>query len=369
MGAELLESWGRAEEALSLVRSQQGNDRLAAPVEARLLVALGRTQEAIGLLRPHLGDWYYLDALVDSTQGAGCNERVIELLRPLAALELRTGEPSSAPGGLARVLERQGRVDEALQVLRAVLDTHDYVSVNAVEEIARMLARHERLQALQESTSRSYGDHAVGELIAKLEELGRTGDALAAARRAAAQHPSSGAVHLAGVLVRQGRADEALQAARPLLGGRDCGCYEQELMADLIEYGRPDVTLRVLAELTADRPNVGDDEDGRHYLAERQERVTRYRIWLHSETGRADEAIAELEALTDDTFSFRREMLAGILEQHGRADEALAVLAASTQDIDAYALGDLLIRQGRAREAFAVFTAQPDTPFASVLAR
>ncbi|MFJ2738067.1 hypothetical protein ACIO3O_00200 [Streptomyces sp. NPDC087440] len=40
--ATLLESWGRTEAALALIRAQEGADRLAAPVEARLLVALGR---------------------------------------------------------------------------------------------------------------------------------------------------------------------------------------------------------------------------------------------------------------------------------------------------------------------------------------
>jgi hypothetical protein len=57
------------------------------------------------------------------------------------------------------------------------------------------------------------------------------------------------------------------------------------------------------------------------------------------------------------------------LENQGRPDEAIAVLAASTESLEAYELGDLLIRQGRAREAFAVFKKDPDAPFSSVLRR
>ncbi|MGW2787768.1 tetratricopeptide repeat protein [Streptomyces populi] len=365
--AELLESWGRAEEALALVRTQVGEDRLAAPVEARLLVAVGRTQEAVDLLRPHLEDWYYLQGLVDATEGAGCDEHVVGLTAPLVEQELQTGRPLLATVMLARVLERQGRLDEAVQALQRHLDTGDSISVNIVEALAQLLARHDRLQDLEELTGRSYGQYAVEELIGKLEALGRIDDALAAAERAAADHPAHGPAHLAGLLVRQGRPDEALEAARPLLAGRDCGCFEQDLAAKLVEHGHPDTAYGLLAELASRPPQVTDDEDGRAYLAEWQEKQARFRIWLLAETGRADEAIAMLEDLTDDEFHLRREMLAGVLENQGRPDEAIAVLAASTESLEAYELGDLLIRQGRAREAFAVFTKDPDASFSSVL--
>ncbi|MEV6297651.1 hypothetical protein AB0M41_46610 [Streptomyces sp. NPDC051896] len=367
--AELLESWGRAEEALALVRTQEGQDRLAAPIEARLLVVLGRAQEAVDLLRLHLEDWYYLRGLVDATKGAGCDEQVVDLMAPFVEQELQTGHPLLATVMLAQVLERQGRVDEAVQALQRNLDTGNSISVNVVEELAQLLARHERLQDLEELTTRSYGQYAIGQLIGKLEELGRTDAAFAAARRAAADHPMRGPAHLADLLVRHGRPDEALEAARPLLADRDCGCYEQGLLTKLVEHGHPDTAYDLLAELASRPPQVTDDEDGRMYLAEWEEKLARLRIWLLSETGRADEAIAILEGLTDDEFYLRRETLAGVLENQGRPDEAIAVLAASTESLEAYELGDLLIRQGRAREAFAVFKKDPDAPFSSVLRR
>ncbi|MHB9863881.1 hypothetical protein [Streptomyces sp. YIM S03343] len=367
--AELLESWGRAEEALALVRTQEGQDRLAAPVEARLLVVLGRVQEGVDLLRPHLEDWYYLQGLVDATKGAGCDEQVVDLMAPFVEQELQTGHPLLATVMLAQVLERQGRLDEAVQALQRNLDNGNSVSVNVVEELAQLLARHERLQELEELTTRSYGRYAVGALIGKLEELGRTDAAFAAARRAATDHPMHGPAHLADLLVRHGRPGEVLEAARALLADRDCGCYEQGLLMKLVEHGHPDTAYDLLAELASLAPRVTDDEDGRMYLAEWEEKLARLRIWLLSETGRADEAIAVLEGLTDDEFYLRREMLAGVLEDQGRPDEAIAVLAASTESLEAYELGDLLIRQGRAREAFAVFTKAPDAPFSSVLRR
>ncbi|MET7290115.1 hypothetical protein [Streptomyces sp. NPDC005573] len=367
--AELLESWGRAEEALALVRTREGEDRLAAPVEARLLVVLGRVQEAIDLLRPHLDDWYYLQGLVDATEGAGRDEQVLELLAHHVEQELRTGRPLQATVMLARVLERQGRLDEAVEALQRNLDTGNSISVNVVEELARLLARHGRLRDLEELTTRSYGQYAVGELIGKLEEAGRTDAAFAAARRAASDRPTRGSALLADLLVRHGRPAEALEAARPLLADRDCGCHEQDLLAKLLEHGHIDTAHDLLAELVSRPPQVSDDEDGRVYLAEWEEKLTGLRIWLLAESGRADEAIGILEGFSDDEFWLRRETLAGILDRQGRPDEAIAVLAASTDSLEAYELSDLLIRQGRAREGFAVFTKAPDAPFSSVLTR
>ncbi|MFD8736069.1 hypothetical protein ACFV06_14300 [Streptomyces sp. NPDC059618] len=367
--AELLENWGRAEEALALVRTQEGQDRLAAPVEARLLVALGRAEEAMDLLRPHLGDWYYLQGLVDATEGAGLDEQVADLIAPLVELEARTSGPLLASVRLAEVLERQGRVDEAARALQRNLDTGSSISVNVVEALAQLLARHDRLRELDDLTTRSYGQYAVGDLIGKLEELGRTEAAFAVARRAAANHGTRGAAHLADLLLRHGRPEEALEAARPLLASRDCGCYEQDLLAKLLDHGHPDTAHDLLAELASKPPRVTDDEDGAAYLAEWEERLTGLRIWLLSETGRADEAVAVLEGFTDDEFFLRRETLAGVLQKQGRHEEAIAVLAASTESLEAYELSDLLIRQGRPREAFAVFTKAPDAPFSSVLGR
>ncbi|MQY40396.1 hypothetical protein SRB17_84290 [Streptomyces sp. RB17] len=279
---------------------------------------------------------------MDATKGAGCDEQVVDLMTPIVEQELQTGHPLLATVMPAQVLERQGRLDEAVQALQRNLGTGNSVSVNVVEELAQLLARHERLQDLEELTKRSYGQYAVGKLIGKLEELGLTDAAFAVARRAAADHPMRGPAHLADLLVRHGRPDEALEAAGPLLADRDCGCYEQGPLMKLVERGHLDTACDLLAELASRPPQLADDEDGRMHLAEWEEKLARLRVWLLSETGRADESIAILEGLTDDEFYLRRETLAGVLENQGRPDEAIAVRL--DREPGSYELGDLLIR-------------------------
>ena len=73
--AELLEEWESIEEAIALARPYaEAGDRPALRFFARLLARHGRGDEAFTLLRPHLGDWFLAEALVDVAEGAGRDE-------------------------------------------------------------------------------------------------------------------------------------------------------------------------------------------------------------------------------------------------------------------------------------------------------
>jgi hypothetical protein len=117
----------------------------------------------------------------------------------------------------------------------------------------------------------------------------------------------------------------------------------------LVDHGRAAVALDVVAE-----------------VAERTEGMEDYlyslRLWLLSEAGRIDEAIAEASAQADDKFGYRADALARPLEKAGRTDEAIAVLAELPTGIGSTDLARLLIQQGRVDEAIAVHRPTQSNP-------
>jgi hypothetical protein len=222
--AELLEGWGRIEEAIALSRPHaQAGDRLALKFFARLLARHGQGREAFDLLHPHLDDWFLADALVDVAASAGRDE---DAASPLAAcIEAghrccdtpscrREAKPSNAVGLLAAIRERQGRVDDAI----ALLHTRDITSVNSRDQLADLLARHDRIEQLRTYAAAEYHGHAAQRLAELLEKHGDVEGAIAIDR-----HPGDspsrrlhGAVQLAQLLTRRGRGDEATEVLRSL---------------------------------------------------------------------------------------------------------------------------------------------------------
>ncbi|ARP73818.1 hypothetical protein LK07_33215 [Streptomyces pluripotens] len=86
VGADVLLRWGRVDQALELARPQgpQENAVDALRDYAEVLVRVGRVEEAIGALGPQLRGGRVLGGLVEMTEGQGCDERVLELLAPIA---------------------------------------------------------------------------------------------------------------------------------------------------------------------------------------------------------------------------------------------------------------------------------------------
>ncbi|NJP98777.1 tetratricopeptide repeat protein [Nonomuraea sp. FMUSA5-5] len=351
VAADLLERQGRVDEAIGLVRAQaEGGERLAWSALARLLARHGRVDEAIEVLRPHLEDWLLLEAVAEATEGHGRDEEVTELLRPAVEDKLRTGEPWNAVILMGRVLERQGRVDEALGLLRRSNEADQYSFANEVEEFTAMLARHDRLEALRELAAEPDGGYAASALADRLAQRGRIDEGIAILRGAPGKWLSKVVHDLVRLLAESGRVDEIVEAARPEMEGRDCGCLLTEVVDVLAANGRAGEAFDLIAEMARHHER---DENLQDFL-------NHQRLMLLAESGRLDEAIAEASTPAEDPYGFRADSLARLLEKAGRADEAIAVLIESGHN-PSYAAG-LLIERGRVEEAVAICRRPSATP-------
>ena len=286
-GAEVCFRWGRAEEALDLVRQGAAASEVWELRDlARVLVRAGRVDEAIEMLAPHLADTALQSALVGMTEGQGRDERVLELLAPLAEQARRiAGEGrwdvhvSLAQKFQAQVLERAGRAGEAITVLGADIAAGRYVALNTLEFYAGLLRRHGRFEELRVLAT---GDHAadtLGDYTQALEEHGRAREAEAVLRRHldTTGHPAHRGA-LVALLSRQGRIDEAVEAARPAFEDPGCGNLLDAVARLLVEGGRPERALELL------------DERSENYIEEHPQSARSMRLWLLAEAGRHQEA-------------------------------------------------------------------------------
>ncbi|GAA0910147.1 tetratricopeptide repeat protein [Virgisporangium aurantiacum] len=338
--AGVLDECGRTDEAIELVRRHltaggpYGATRLAA-----LLARQGRTDEVIGLLGPHVADFVYAEALVALTAGTGRDEEVASLLRErIEADRHRAGRwpnlPPNTEALLVAVLERQGRIDDAVAVLRARLRSGD-ASANHVEHLAEILARHGRERELRLLAAEA--DGAAWPLAVWLEEQGRVDQAVEVLRPLADGGSSNAAAVLAELLTRHGRVDEAVGILRST---PDDECLLTLLCDLLISQGRPDEALAAV-----------DDVAARHGDMWSELRVQRWRVL--AQCGRIEEAIAAARDVPYLTTE-----LADLLVEAGRPDEAITVLRRAQHDAwSTTQLAKLLIQQGHVSEAIEPFRA------------
>ncbi|WP_157852340.1 hypothetical protein [Kitasatospora sp. NRRL B-11411] len=364
VGADVLVRWGRIEQALELSRpagaaGSEGTEDVAAAARdhAEVLVRAGRADEAVDVLAPHLRDRRVLGALVELTEGQGCDERVLELLAPLAEEFRRSpgrgggGGPWEALSGQARVLERSGRADEAIRQFGADVAARRYGPLNNVESYAELLARHgriEELRSLADTESRA----AVPVYVRVLEDAGRAGEAEAYLRGLiAAGKPGWYESMLMELLFRQGRPADGIEAA----AGTFDDLYDDNLLQSalllLAEHGLHDRAIALTQERSPE------------FLAEHEAHWVRSnRWWLMGEAGRAPEALAEIAALPvdgggeadeADEVEDRELTVAWLLAQDGRVAEADALLRGMPGKRAGTQLAELLLRQGRFAEAIA----------------
>ncbi|MFC5746938.1 tetratricopeptide repeat protein [Actinomadura rugatobispora] len=335
--ADLLDGWGRGDEAIALLRPHAG-DRLALPDLAKLLSRHDRTAEAFDLLYPHTKDWFLAQALVDVTAGTDRDEEVAHLLEAYVAdvhrfeAEPWNAEPSNAVDLLATVRERQGRIDEAI----ALLHTRHVGVVNNRDQLADLLVRHGRHDELREYVAGEGGEAAAYCLAELLEERGDVEGAVEVLRPLADGSPNA-AFALAELLARHGRADEAIEVLRPVprsMGG-DPEWVVRKLGTLLADEGRLDEALAFI-----------DAFDGRSW------ELAYERAWLLSYCGRTDEAVTELRAHPEAATWYGAWLISGLLADAGRLDEAIEVLrTGSDAGTNATALAELLIRQGHVKDA------------------
>lgn len=159
--AELLESWGRAEEAIELARPFASTGGLPLEFFAHLLARHGRKDEAVTRLSSGIEDWLLATVLVEIAEGAGRDEDIAALLAARISARhqcdspwsSRGLDPDTAIGLLAMIRERQGRVDDAV----ALLHTRQHItSVNDHDQLADLLARHDRIEELRAYAETEY---------------------------------------------------------------------------------------------------------------------------------------------------------------------------------------------------------------------
>lgn len=351
VGADVLVRWGRTGQALGLAdpRGRNGKVREAWPDYAEVLVGADRVDEAIDVLVPHLCDGRVLRSLVSVTEGQGRDARVLELLAQTAR-ELRDCRTPCGGGDVwevlhaqALVMERLGRVDEAITLLGGDMDAQR-LPQNTVEFYAELLARHGRIEELGELATGVHAAGAVRPYVAALEGLGRVEDAEEHLRRliAAAEYPTRYQGELLELLVRQGRFRAAVEAVAHTFDDLHETNLLQPAILLLAEHGRADEALKLTEERSAE------------FIEESGYWLPSNRWWLMGEAGRCREAIAEIAALTPDEVDDRDLTLAMLLAKDGREDEAVAQLRGCSGRSAATGLAHLLVRQGGSAEALAV---------------
>jgi hypothetical protein len=145
-----------------------------------------------------------------------------------------------------------------------------------------------------------------------------------------------------GLLIRQGRFDDAIETGRHTFDDLYDGNLLQSTMILLAAQARHDKAL----ELTEGRSP--------EFLAENASWLRSNRWWLMGEAGRAREAIEEIEALPAGEVDDRELTIAWLLAQDSRVEQAIARLRPLPGKRAATDLAELLIRQTRFAEAVAV---------------
>jgi thioredoxin-like negative regulator of GroEL len=340
--ADVLESCGRADEALELaIEHAEAGERLAVNYAAGLLRREGRADEAFAMLRPRVADWFHARALVDISDGLGRDQEVIEALGESAAVAGQFERPG-AVGLLATVLERTGRVDEAVSALRRNVQVHNVTHIDLVEHLADLLARHGRHEELRALIDGQGGDEAAFRLARHLELSGDLDGAIEVLAPLAASGRTHPSVVLAELLVRSGRGDEALRVLRNALAGGEEDWLMHTWAELMAASGRADEALAVLDDL-ADGP-----------LGMSWEMFER-RLGLLAASGRLEQAVEELREHPHRTEWYAAWRLAALLVANGRDEEALATLESSPDhSLSADLHAELLIGQGRVEEAVAM---------------
>ncbi|MFF9819050.1 hypothetical protein [Streptomyces sp. NPDC014006] len=362
--AELLEGWGRADEAMVLARAgMEAGHRLALEPYARLLARHGRGEEAFTLLQPHIDDWFLAAALVAVAEGAGRDEEAVALLAARIPEEHRCDtlwccrglDPGTAIRLLATIRERQGRVDEAIALLR----TRDDTSFNGRDPLADLLARHDRIGELRAYAATEELGDAARRLAELLEGCGDVEGAIAVYRQAdrpLALDPNS-AVQLAQLLARHGRGDEAIDVMCGLAEARNGDDWILHTLSDLcLDQGRPADGLAYLDALAAARE--GEEYWDLYWI----------RLPLIAARDGVDQAIAQARSHPEGATWYAAAHVAELLASAGRTEEAVAVLLPHDAPANSHDLAGYLIDIGRIEDAVAILhkhkprPPQPSTP-------
>ncbi len=347
--AELLEGWGRADEAIEVTRMRmEAGHPMALEFHARLLARHGRAEEAFDLLVPYVDDWARATALVDVASIAGRDEEAAALLADRIRVDhccdgpwCCSGlDPDTVLGLLAAIRERQGRVDEAIGLLRR----RQITSVDCRDQLADLLARHGRVDELRAHAALDGEEDALRLVAELLEGKGDVAGAIAVYGQAgspAARDPNL-AYELARLLARHGRGGEAITVMR----------------AQADAHPGDDWILHALSQLCLDQ---GRAADGLAHLdaldARRGGEVAWELYWMRlpliAACAGVDEAVERARAHPEGNTWYAAEHIARLLAGVGRVKEAVAVLQRHDRRIG-HDLAGYLVDLGRVEEALAL---------------
>ncbi|MET9638455.1 tetratricopeptide repeat protein [Streptomyces virginiae] len=358
--AGLLATWDRVEEAVALLRRPaRSGDRRAARQLAPLLARLGRIDEVVTVLGPRAADPALAGVLVEVTAGHGRDAEIAALLPAVGVGATDPFGPGSSDAWNtvplhATLLERQGLVDEAADLLRRHVHVDGVMYADHAQQLAHLLARHDREADLRAFVADGGEEYALAALADHLEQQQRVEEAVETLRRAAGDPADPHvALHLAELLVRHGRRVEAVEVLRPVphtMGG-DPEWIMRPLCRWLVDEGRCDEALAYIDDFHA------------RYGGTIGERL-RERAEVHAHRGRPAEAFAEVRA----AGPVGRELVAGLEElfpgyDHGfefadsPGDEAHDGTLAGT-----VARAERLVRRGEPDRAVALLRDRFDSP-------
>jgi hypothetical protein len=345
--AGVLAGAGRAGEAISLISPlAEAGGRLAVRRLAELLAGAGRVDEVLALLGPRTGDGFLAEALVDLTGGCGRDDEVLRLLPVPVAGGWNAGSWNAAVLR-ARMLERQGRAGDAMDFLHSRVDAGQVISQGDVRHLADLMARHGQMARLRELAAGRGGEQAACRLADELAGQGNIDQAVEALGPFTAKNSGNAAMKAARLLAGHDRADEGIEVLRPVVAacGYSCGCVVH-LLADLLaRQGRASETIAVVDGLAAGEKGMTPE-------------LFRLRARALHDSGRTGQAITELRAHPEIGDWYLAEELASVLADSGQLDEAADVLRPTISTGPGhYLLAELLIQQGKVKEAVAVIQA------------
>ncbi|MFB7853559.1 tetratricopeptide repeat protein [Streptomyces sp. NPDC056053] len=347
--AELLEVWGRIDEAIEITRTRmEVGHPMALDAYTRLLARHGRAEEAFGLLVPHVDDWVLATALVDVASVAGRDEEAAALLAGRIRADhccdgpwcCRGLDSDMALGLLATIRERQGYIDEAIALLRR----RQITSINSRDQLAELLARHDRIEELRAYAALDGHEVVVQQLAELLEKGNDVEGAIAVYGQAdgpAARNPNS-AYGLAQLLARHGRGGEAIAVMRAQADVHPGDDWILHALSELcLDQGRPADGLAHLDALDAQRG--GEDEWELHWM----------RLPLIAACSGVDEAVERARAHPEGATWYAAEHIARLLADAGRTEEAVTVLQQHDHR-NSHDLAGYLVDLGRVEEALAI---------------